>query len=422
MFLPEIVAHTAIPDLEAAVKGLIERDGVTIPPYPGVAMRLQQLVSAGNYGTNDLAKVAMTDPVVTGQLLRAANSAAYRGASKISSVGEAVSRMGAADVVRIAIAASLGAQAGKRGALAAMRRQIWQESLASAVVCFHLASVRRLNPQEGFVCGLLHDIGKVVATSSIEALLAQHRDERRLSEEEWRVFIDRYHVEIGVVTARKWTLSEMLQTVIAAHHQPEEAGSFRAMVDLVRASDEVVGLMMREAIVTEQQLVAQPSLTEGEARALLNALPGIGAFVSSMDEGPVPTPAAAPQESQVLASATSSNANEAAVDFQGGILRNNGLVEIRFRRLGKGTVAFTCRERQPHKYLLKLQLRPKEIPAFEVHASVESCTPHPGEGFMIECRLFALAGGARDRWAALVEPFEASGQIPAEPRAARGAM
>jgi putative nucleotidyltransferase with HDIG domain len=413
------VAQLAIPDLEAAVKGLIDRDAVTIPPYPGVAMRLQQLVSGGNYGMNDLAKVAMTDPVVTGHLLRAANSAALRGASKINSVGEAVTRMGAADVVRIAIAASLGAQAGKRGALASMRRRIWQESLASAVVCFHLASVRRLNPQEGFVCGLLHDIGKVVATSSIETLLAQHKDERRLTEAEWMTFIDRFHVDIGLVTARKWTLSEMLQTVIAAHHDPERSGTFRPMVDLVRASDEVVSLMMREAIVTEMQLVAQPSLTEGEARTLLNALPGIGAFVSSMDESPVAAAPAPAQESQVLAPAPVAASNEAAVDFPGGILRANGLVEVRFRRLGKGTVAFTCRERQPHKYLVKLQLRPPDIGAFEVHASVEGCTPH-AEGFMIECRLFALSGGARDKWAVLIEPFEASGQIAAEARAARG--
>ena len=415
------MAHAAIPDLQAAVKALLDRDAVTIPPYPGVAMRLQQLVSTGNYGMNDLAKVAMTDPVVTGQLLRAANSAAYRGATNINSVGEAVTRIGGADVVRIAVAASLGAQAGKRGPLASMRRRIWQEALASAVVCFHLSSGRRINPQEGFVCGLLHDIGKVVATSSIEILLGQHKDERRLSEGEWMTFIDRFHVEIGLVTARKWTLSEMLQTVIGTHHEVERAGAFRPMVDLVCAADDVVALMMREPIVTEEQLVAQPSLSAAEARTLLNALPGIGAFVSGMDESPVPAPAPPPQESQVLVSSPAVPANEAPVDFPGGILRANGLAEARFRRLGKGTVAFTCKERQAHKYLVKLQLRPPEGNAFEVHASVESCQQHP-EGFMVECRLFALAGNAKDRWAALVEPFEQSGQIPAESRGAARAI
>ena len=407
----DTVAHTAIPDLEAAVKGLIERDAVTIPPYPGVAMRLQQLVSAGNYGMSDLAKVAMTDPVVTGQLLRAANSAAYRGAAKINSVGEAVTRIGGADVVRIAIAASLGAAAGKRGVLAAMRRRIWQESLTSAVVCFHLGSSRRVNPQEAFVCGLLHDIGKVVATSSIETLLSSHKDERRLTEAEWMSFIDRFHVEIGVVTARKWALSEMLQTVVAAHHQPDQAGTFRPLVDLVCVSDEVVALMTREAIVTEAHLGAVPGLGPNEVRALLNALPGIGVFVSGMDESPAPAPAAAPQESQVLVSPPAAPANEAAVDFDGGILRANGMAEVRFRRLGKGTVAFTAKERQAHKYLIRLQLRPPDVGSFEVHASVESCLPDR-DGFMIECRLFALAGAAKDKWAALVEPFEVSGQIP----------
>jgi HD-like signal output (HDOD) protein len=406
------VGVTAVPDLEAAIRALIERDAVTIPPYPGVAMRLQQLVQTANYGMNDLAKVAMTDPVVTGFLLRAANSAAYRGAMQITSVSDAVMRIGAADVVRIAIAASLGAQAGRKGVLATMRRRIWQESLTSAVICFQLANARRMNQQEAFVCGLLHDIGKVVATSSIETVLAQHKDERTLSEAEWMAFIDRFQVDLGRVTARKWTLAEVIQAVIADDPSAEATGNFKAMVEVVRISDAVVSLMMTDASVPLERLEQIPGLNRAEAMVLLNAIPAIGPFVASMDEATPAAPGPTPN-SQVAAPPPRPSEPAGQANFPATILRANGQADVQCYRVSPNGLTFVAKERQQAKYLVKLQLRPPNISPFEVHASVENCKPDP-EGFAIDGRLFALAGGSKDKWAALLAASGvAEGSAPA---------
>jgi HD-like signal output (HDOD) protein len=412
------VAAPAVPDLEAAIRSLIERDAVSIPPYPGVAMRLQQLVQTGNYGMNDLSKVAMTDPVVTAFLLRAANSAAYRGASQITSVSDAVMRIGGSDVVRIAIAASLGAQAGRKGALATMRRRIWQESLTSAVICFQLANARRMNQQEAFVCGLLHDIGKVVATSSLETVLAQNKDERTLSEDEWMAYIDRFQADLGRVTAKKWTLAEVIQAVISDDPTVEATGNFKAMVEVVRVADAVVAMMMTDAAVSQERLEQIPGLTRPEAAVLLNAIPAIGPFVASMDEA---TPAAAgpPTTSQVAAPPPRPAEPTGQANFPATILRANGQADVQCYRVSPNGLTFVAKERQQHKYLVKLQLRPPNIAPFEVHASVENCKPDP-EGFAIDGRLFALAGGAKDKWAALLAASGlAEGAAPAPAAAKR---
>jgi HD-like signal output (HDOD) protein len=387
------------PDLEAAVKDLITRDAVTIPPYPGVAMKLQRLVGTGNYGMNDLAKTAMSDPVVTGFLLRAANSPAYRGNSKITSVSDAVMRVGATDTVRIAISASMGAEAGKKGALALLRRRVWKESLISAVVSFQLATARKLSAQEGFVCGLLHDIGRVVGVSSLETLLAQRKDDRTLSEAEWLAFIDNFHVELGTLTARKWGLSEMLQAVITCHHNPEP-GPHKPMIDTVVASDAVVAIMLREASVTQEMLHAVPGLTPSEATVLFNAIPGIGPFVASMDDSSPPPPGP-PAPSQVAPSAPKAVDGSAKTDFPVTIIRANGTVDGRCYRAMRNGLTFILKERLSAGYLLRLQLRPPTTPAFEVHASVENCSADP-DGFEIAAKLFALSGASRDRWAEVV--------------------
>jgi HD-like signal output (HDOD) protein len=387
------------PDLEAAVKDLINRDAVTIPPYPGVAMKLQRLVGSGNYGMNDLAKTAMSDPVVTGTLLRAANSPAYRGTSKITSVSDAVMRVGATDTVRIAIAASMGAEAGKKGALALLRRRVWKESLISAVVSFQLATARKLSAQEGFVCGLLHDIGRVVGISSLEVLLTQRKDGRTLSEGDWLAFIDAFHVELGTLTARKWGLSEVLQAVIACHHKPEP-GPHKAMIDTIVASDAVVALMLRESSVTQEMLQKVPGVSAAEAAALFNAIPGIGPFIASMDDS-APAPSGPPAPSQVAPPPPKPADGTAKTDFPVTIIRAGGTVDGRCYRAMRNGLTFILKERLSPGYLLRLQLRPPVCAAFEVHASVENCNSDP-DGFEIAAKLFALSGSSRDRWAEVV--------------------
>lgn len=400
------VAILSASDLEALIKDLITRDAVVVPPYPGVAMKLQRLVGGGNYGMNDLAKIAMSDPVVTGNLLRAANSPAYRGSSKITSVGDAVARMGGSDVVRIAVAASMGAEAGKKGVLATLRRRVWKESLISAVVSFQLANARKLNAQEGFVCGLLHDIGRVVAVSSLETLMAQRKDERVWSESEWLAFVDRFHVELGVVTSRKWTLSEVLQEVIASHHLPPAASPHRAMIEVVVASDAVVALMLAEPAVTQEMLAALPGISAGEATALFNAIPGIGPFVASMDEA-APAAAGPPAPSQV-APPPKPPESAAKANFPVTLIRSNGTVDGRCYRAMRDGLTFILKERLAQGYLLRLQLRPPTTTAFEVHASVEGCSPDP-DGFEVVAKLFALTGSARDRWAEVVASLGIAG-------------
>jgi HD-like signal output (HDOD) protein len=394
------VGGPAIPDLGAAVKALIDRDAVTIPPYPGVAMRLQQLVAGGNYGMNDLAKVAMTDPVVTGYLLRAANSAAYRGGTQVTSVADAVTRVGGADVVRIAIASSLGAQAGKKGALAAMRRTLWQQALTAGMLSFQLANARRLNPQEGFVCGLLHDIGKVVATSSIETLLAQHQDQRVLTEHEWLTFIEKFNVELGLVTARKWKLSEMIMAVISGSREKLPAtGQWKAMVDVVRAADQVVQLIAADPVVNADRLQALQLVSPSEVVLLLGAIAAVGTFVASMDDA-VPTAAGAAAPSQVAFPLKAAEAG-GETNFPVSVLRAAGELPGRCQRIRRAGLVFVTKEKQAPKYLIKLKLRPDSCPAFEVHVSVEGCQPD-AEGFAIDGRLFALAGTAKDQWMALL--------------------
>lgn len=393
-------------DLDAALKNLIQRDEVQVPPYPAVAMRLQQLVAGSSYGTHDVAKVAVTDPVVTGYLLRAANSAAVRGTAQITNVSDAVARLGASEVVRIALAVSLGADAAKRGPLAAVRRRIWQEALASALLSFHIATMRGAPAQEAFVCGLLHDVGRVVAVTCVEALLTRAGDTRTLPEHDWLAIADRVHVDMGVMVASKWGLPDVLKASIAAHHQPEQAGDHMAMVAIIAASDAVVGVLLTQPLVTAEMLMEAAGLTAPEATRMVGMINTIASFVAGMEEISAAIPGAEVL-SQVLA-AEEPPAPAPAADrrpeagFPVKVVRGSGEFEGYCVRITGSGLEVVVPEKLPEKYLVRFALYPPGGgPPFDVHAFVETC--HAGaRGFDVQARLFALAGPIKDRWNALL--------------------
>src|SRR5205823_13359081 len=97
--------------------------------------------------------------------------------------------------------------ASSSGELADLRRLIWKESVTSAVLCQHLAVRRSLHPEEAFLAGLLHDFSKIIVLGALETLV-QPTDARAAGS--WLEMIDRMHVEVGVMIASRWRLSDAL--------------------------------------------------------------------------------------------------------------------------------------------------------------------------------------------------------------------
>jgi putative nucleotidyltransferase with HDIG domain len=384
-------------ELEAAVRELMRSRSIPISPYPGVAMRLQKLVSTQSFGTQDLVKIAGAEPVVVSQLLRSANASAFAGTGRTTSLAGAVARLGGAEVVRIAIAACLGADAGRRGPLAALRRTMWQEAITGALLCTQIAHARGLDKDTSFVCGLLHDIGRVAAAGALEQVLERKRDDRPLPEAVWLGIIDRLHVEVGLSVAAHWALPPEVQSAIANHHQPPGADPHEPLIEVVRAADHVVKLMMSHAQLTDAQLAAGRLLSPPEIALVLDAIPKIGPLVAGLADLPT---TGAEARSQVERPVTPP-APALEIRFPLTVVRSEKSVTGTCTGVAWSSLAANLKQALVESYLCKLRLEPQGVPAFEVHARVLSCAPVTG-GYNVEVQLFALGGAAKDTWQKLV--------------------
>lgn len=207
-------------DLAAVVRAAHELD-----PLPASVIRLTGLVDDPDVGVDQLAEVVAFDQALTLKMLRAANAAASASGLEVTTVHDAIARMGAAQVVAFAVAAhARGMLAQALPGFGLGENQLWRHSVMSALAVEAMPqSVSGLVPPEAFTAALLHDIGKLVLnrflTPGIVALMKRAQSEGGLSPcQAEREIIEVHHAEVGGLVAQHWALPARIVNAIQYHH------------------------------------------------------------------------------------------------------------------------------------------------------------------------------------------------------------
>lgn len=382
--------------LEQQVRDSAVAGAVKIPPYPSIALRLQSIVDEGNFGLNDLARIASSDGVLSATVLRLSNSGYYRGSARLTALPDAISRIGAQELCKIALASSLGGVAGTQGPLAGLRRATWRQALGSALVCQVLSPIRKLGAQQAFLCGLLHDFGRVVAIASLEELLAAHPGSK-LTEADWADIVDRLHVELGTLVGAKWNLPDLLVEVIAGHHLPPAAGTSRPFIELVCTADEVVALLEDCPYLLRRDFDRVPSLRgAAEVDALMQYIPLIPGYISGLDDLSAIGGGKAAAASAVEKPDTLLGGPRVEVDFALSWSRASGEMPFRARYITAKGIGFVGKGIMHEGSVARLRVSVDDQ-AIELSGRVVLCRPE-GAGNLVEVRLFALPGSAQSWW------------------------
>lgn len=205
------------------------RDAHALAPLPASATRLLSIVGRDDWELEEVVGVVSLDPALTGRLLRVANSALLGAAQKISTVADAVMRVGGGVVAQIATAAAVHDTIdAPLHAYGVREGELWRHSVAAAlgVDCLRGKAKRRI-PPEAFTAALLHDIGKLVLGRRLlpeEArgmALATGQGHQHLFAAENELF-GVNHAELGGLIAQHWGLPESLRLAITHHHAPDD--------------------------------------------------------------------------------------------------------------------------------------------------------------------------------------------------------
>lgn len=250
-----------------------------VPPLPSVAMRVATLSEDVNVSTNALASAIGLDPVLSAYILRAANSPLCPTVRSVTALPAAVNVLGANAVHTLAMVhVASGAFASKR--VEPFLRALWEHSVAVGLAAREISSMLGMRGgEESFLCGLLHDIGKLALYRNSPETYPQIQEaasERQLLDVEKELY-GYTHAQVGALLARRWQLPEEIAYVIHCHHQPSHAEQYVLMarvVDVANALANAAGVSVRhpgagdppegETILTESVIALR--LTDEQLR------------------------------------------------------------------------------------------------------------------------------------------------------------
>lgn len=191
-----------------------------LPVFPAVAARVFDLLADDNLNFGDLESIISSDQTLAGHIIAAANSAVAGGSTRMSSISQAVGRIGVIAARRVVRASTL------RGMYRAPQsRALWNHSLDVAEAAARIAMQSgTVDSEEAFLAGLMHDLGKLV----LGGLPAETLDRcDRLTQAGCpdllvdRVVLGETHTSAGAQSLREWHFADHIAAAVEHHHQPE---------------------------------------------------------------------------------------------------------------------------------------------------------------------------------------------------------
>lgn len=221
-----------------------------------VASRVIDEVANHKSTADSLSKIIGQDQALLGRILRIANSAFYRGRIPTSTLQAAIVRLGPALVRDLVI--SLSTQSLFKE-FDSFEQQMWNHSLAAAFGAQLVAAEAHVaNPDEAFVAGLLHDVGKTILVNhnkDYADLLLKANDLSRPHHEVEREAYGFDHADVGGVLMNKWQLADSLVESVRYHHRLDELEeapqSTRGLICVIAVADALaykLGLSIGELV------------------------------------------------------------------------------------------------------------------------------------------------------------------------------
>lgn len=203
------------------IKSQIEKEE-SLPILSPNALKLQEEATREDPDFQVIIQQIRTDPTLTSQVLKAANSPFYKGLNDVDTIKDAVLRLGQIEVVNIIISV-IHKQNFKSPHPVIRNHQnlLWAHSVSCAFgaswTARHLAMENLVS--KAFIAGLLHDMGKLYLLTALEKLLTAKDVSIKPTAELMETIMENLHAEQGYALLSKWNLPEPYRIIARDHHR-----------------------------------------------------------------------------------------------------------------------------------------------------------------------------------------------------------
>jgi HD-like signal output (HDOD) protein len=220
----------------------LSRGDLVLPSFPDSVIRIRKALDDPNCTPEKLARIATADQVLAGRLLKMANSALLqRGNAVVTELRTAIFKLGFAMVRNAAISVAMQQMFHTKdlGSLSKLVKELWEESTKVAAASYVIAkNMTRHNPDEAFLAGMLHNIGKVYIYTRSKGNAELQADPKLLSH-----VLDEWHGAIGKSIIQSWGFSEAQAAAAEGYRDFARVveGSAPDMTDVVQMAKIIAG-------------------------------------------------------------------------------------------------------------------------------------------------------------------------------------
>lgn len=215
-----------------------------LPEFPENIAQINNLINSPDSKMSDIAMKISNDFSLTGELLKMVNSVPYMLPHPCQNIEEAVKYAGLRGIKNLLF--SIGSMENLVSNSSEKGKKLWNHSYQVAFYSYNIArnfcKKNRSNVEDSYVCGLLHDMGKIVfenARPNLSAKLENLCRQKNVSKEIFENLVAGCnHGEIGACIAEKWNFPQVLTDVLRYHHNPENAPeSSRELASVIYLAD-----------------------------------------------------------------------------------------------------------------------------------------------------------------------------------------
>ncbi|MEN9581431.1 MAG: hypothetical protein RJA70_4440 [Pseudomonadota bacterium] len=206
--------------LVAELRASLHSPGYQPPMLPAVALELIQLSADPNVPFHRVRALIQSEPLLAAKVLHTAQSATYSRGAAITSLDDAMARLGLRTLTELFLQAATSTKVfrvkGYDRPMEALRKHAVVTGNVARLVC------RRTGVADdyAFMCGLLHDVGMA---ASLLILADRAWTGSTPSVEDVLFGVEQVHQEASAILARVWQLPADVQSVLEHHHNFEAA-------------------------------------------------------------------------------------------------------------------------------------------------------------------------------------------------------
>jgi HD-like signal output (HDOD) protein len=190
----------------------LKRENLNLPSLPDVAMKIRQACLDPEIDLSHIADLAYSDPSITTKLLKASNSAFFRGQFQITNLHQAVCRLGKDATNNLVTYYAINELFTSESPLLNKHfKTVFRQSIETAVFAKVIAKqyATNLDPESAFLCGLLLNIGQLPIYAYALEYLTSEQELQTVT-----ALAEKHRARVGLAICEYWNLPPMYSFAI----------------------------------------------------------------------------------------------------------------------------------------------------------------------------------------------------------------